>query len=102
MEVKLKSLNGRKAKGTRMMAAIIFQPTTPIPGIKSSKLSANSTTKATLAPRSSSVNSILTTTRADCPNETYARSANVINELSTSKHLARSFAVYCVVITAKR
>ncbi len=70
---------------------------TPHPGTKASKLSANKTTSATQVARSSKVKSKLVAIRAFCPKEAKARSANVINELSTSRHLARSFEAYEVV-----
>jgi hypothetical protein len=70
MDVKLSRRKGKKARGIRRIAAMIFHATTSRPGISASKLSAKRTMRATFAPISSSVNRRDTTIRADCPNET--------------------------------
>jgi hypothetical protein len=100
--VKLSSRSGRKASGIKMNAEMTFHVTTPYPPIRASRLSPKRTMRATLAPINSNVNNKLTITLARGPKETYAKSAKVMSELSTSKHLARSFAVYCVVTTENR
>jgi hypothetical protein len=93
MEVNDRKRNGRKLNGTRMTPQTIFQSKMPQPGMSASMLSANKTTSATHAARSSRENKMLTAMRALLPNETKARSANVMRELSTSRHFASSFAV---------
>src|SRR6266480_2645661 len=73
----------------------------PQPGINASRLSPNRMTRATLAATNSKEKRMLVTMRAEWPKETYAKSAKVMRELSTSKHLARSLALYRVQMTEK-
>ncbi len=100
--VKLNNRKGTNPRGIRMIPQAIFHSTTPQPGIKASKLSENKITRATHAAIISRLNRMLVAIRAFEPNEMYARSAKVMSELSTSKHLARMPAVYDVTAAEKR
>ena len=87
--------------GMRMMPQMTFHQKVLSPGMRASRESAKSTTRATHAPRSSREKSRDVSSRALGPNETKARSANVMSDESTSKHLARILAVYDVTTAAQ-
>jgi hypothetical protein len=87
---------GRKLMGTRSNPQKSFHDSRVYPGMRAFRLSAKRMTSATQAATSSIQNSIEIAILARGPNETYARSENVTSELSTSRHFARSFAVYWV------
>ena len=93
MDVKDKKRRGKKLSGIKINPQTIFHWKTSQPGMRASMLSAKSTTNATHAASSSREKRILVATRALVPKETYARSAKVMSEPSTSRHLASSFAV---------
>jgi len=84
---------GTKDRGMRMIPQTIFHSMSPQPGIKASRESAKRTTRAMHAARSSREKRMEVMIRAEWPNETNARSAKVMRELSTSAHLARILAV---------
>jgi len=100
--VKLRYRRGTKLNGARRTPQKIFQATTPQPWIRSSKLSAKSTTSATQAAKSSIVKRRPVATRALRPNAWYATSAKPMSFWSTSRHFAKTPAVYLVVMAAKK
>jgi len=65
--LKLSNRRGANCKGIKRRPQRIFHSLTPTPGIKRSRVSAKSTTKATHAANNSNVNRTLVAIRAFCP-----------------------------------
>lgn len=101
--VTLNKRNGRKLRGIKITAQMIFHSVLDNKPLKSrSKESAKSTIRATQAASSSRVKRMLVAIRALRPKEMYARSEKVIRLGSRSMHFASSLAVYEVTAAALR